>query len=76
MRPVAILMLLCLCGLSSLRAQDSSNVAVFSVGEPVLVWQKPLPATITGLSVFVGASPMFNETMHTQNLLIREEVQI
>ncbi len=53
-------------------AQDS---IAFEKG-PGLVLQSPLPASLTGLAIATGASPMFCEPMMRQNLLIREEVQM
>ena len=41
-----------------------------------LLWQKPLPITLTGLTIAVGTTPLFLEPMQRQNILIREEVQM
>lgn len=44
--------------------------------DAVLVWQKPLPASLTGLTLAAGVSPFFSETLRIQNIFIREKVQI
>ena len=41
-----------------------------------LLWQKPLPITLTGLAIAAGTPPLFFEPMQRQNILIREEVQM
>lgn len=41
-----------------------------------LLWQKPLPITLTGLTIAAGTTPLFLEPMQRQNILIREEVQM
>ena len=70
----------------------SLSVALFSAGQgsdadslirasasapiPALVVQKPIPASLVGTAILVGASPMFFEPSYRQNLLIREEMQL
>lgn len=43
---------------------------------PGLIWQKPLAASLTGLTVATGISPMLIEPMRRQNILFRENVQM
>ena len=63
---------LCLFSAAPAAAQDT----VSDAGEPMLIVKTPLPASLTGLTIFTGASPMFFEPMQRQNLLIRENMQI
>lgn len=57
-------------------AFDSFVTATAPCAEPSLVWQRPVPATITGLAVAVGTSPLLFDPMRRQNILIRERSQI
>lgn len=71
-----ILILIALLPVSSLSATAQDTASYKFANEPLLVWQKPLPASLTGLTIAVGASPMLFEPMRRQNVLIREEVQM
>ena len=55
-------------------AQDT--VCGNATSEPFLLWSNPLPVSLTGLTVAVGASPMLFESARRQNILIRERVQL
>ena len=57
-------------------AADSLFRASSSYPTPTLVVQRPLPASLVGTAILVGASPMFFEPSHRLNLLIREEMQL
>lgn len=46
------------------------------VNEPVLVWQKPLPAVAVTATFAAGISPLFFDMPSRYNKLVREEVQL
>ena len=63
-------------GWSQNVVQDSAVAHSWDNTGMGLIWQNPLPVTLTGVAIVTGASPLVLEPMRRQNLIIREEVQM
>ena len=55
-------------------AQDTLSTPTAQGPAPLLC--SPVPASLMGLALTAGTSPMFVEPLRRQNILVREEVQL